>query len=585
MTMLRFVVEWALRSSFMVLCGAALLRMFRVKDASIRLAAWTAILCASVAMPLLMVELPGFALMKAKPAQVIEMAPAAVESAPSSSPIAVAAEHVPIVPTIDWKEVAVIIYAAVVIGMLLRLCVGVLLGLKVMGASRRTGRAVDGVEMLESERISVPVTLGVVRPAIVVPKDWREWDDVKLEAVMAHERSHVGRRDPLVQVVSALHRAVLWPTPLSWYLHRQIVRLAEEASDDAALAAVRDRESYAGVLLDFMRGVKKAAWQGVAMARCGKPEQRIRRVLDGNELSRGITLASAVAILTLALPLTYVAAAARPQEPASPKPVPAVQESVAATPTPATSTAPAKAPVTARAMTPAHTAETPQAPATPQAPTTQAPAATQASSSTIRRYIVVQGDSMSGSWDSESEDANALRARYGDNFAWFRQSGHEYIVTDANVMADLEKAMEPQKGVNRKQAEVNKEQARVNGLQHTVNAHQNDVNALQNEVNRRQNLVNQIQNAVNHQDNATLVQKTQELQQLAAKTEASQDAVNRKQAEVNQEQSGVNAEQSKVNAMQAKVNEEQHRVSAEFSKRMQEILDGAVKKGVAKEIR
>ena len=134
------------------------------------------------------------------------------------------------------------------------------------------------------------MTLGIARPAIVLPGDWREWDGAKLDAVLAHERSHIRRHDPAVQLLSAIHRALLWHSPLSWFLHRRIVRVAEEASDDAAVAVTRDRASYAEVLLDFMqRGVRGASWQGVPMARYGRPDERIHRILDGTALSRGVT--------------------------------------------------------------------------------------------------------------------------------------------------------------------------------------------------------------------------------------------------------------------------------------------------------
>ena len=54
-----FLVEWALRSSVLILSGALLLRASRVKDPSIRWTAWTAILCGSLAIPLLAAALPG----------------------------------------------------------------------------------------------------------------------------------------------------------------------------------------------------------------------------------------------------------------------------------------------------------------------------------------------------------------------------------------------------------------------------------------------------------------------------------------------------------------------------------------------
>ena len=215
-------------------------------------------------------------------------------------------------------------------------------------------------------------------------------------------------------------------------------------------------------------------------------------------------------------------------------------------------------------------------------------AAMQAQTATIRRYIIVNGDSMSGSWDSKDPvDTNALRARFGEHFAWFQQGDQGYVVTDAAVLADLDKAMEPQKNVNRMQAGVNKEQSRVNGLQAKVNAHQGEVNALQHEVNRRQELANQVQAAVNGGDNADLVRKLEaELQQLrTSQPEANQANVNRMQSQVNQEQASVNAEQAKVNAMQQPVNEEQRRVSAEFARRVQEILGSALQRGAVQQLK
>ena len=175
-------------------------------------------------------------------------------------------------------------------------------------------QATEGIEIRESDRVAAPVTLGIVRPAIVLPADWRQWDAPKLDAVLAHERSHIRRHDPAVQLLSAIHRALLWHSPLSWFLHQRIVRVAEEASDDAAVAVTRDRASYAEVLLEFMqRGVRGANWLGVPMARYGRPDERIQRILDGTALSRGVTRWSVAAILALGSPLAYVVAAAHPQ--------------------------------------------------------------------------------------------------------------------------------------------------------------------------------------------------------------------------------------------------------------------------------
>ena len=53
MTTVEFLAEWALRSSILILGGALLLWALRVKDSSVRLAAWTAMLLGSLAIPAL----------------------------------------------------------------------------------------------------------------------------------------------------------------------------------------------------------------------------------------------------------------------------------------------------------------------------------------------------------------------------------------------------------------------------------------------------------------------------------------------------------------------------------------------------
>jgi membrane fusion protein, multidrug efflux system len=181
---------------------------------------------------------------------------------------------------------------------------------RLLRSSRATGRETEGIEIRESEVVRAPVTLGIVRPAIVLPADWREWDGPRLEAVLAHERSHIRRRDPALQALSAMHRAVLWHSPLSWWLHSRIVRTAEEASDDAAVVATRDRAFYAEVLLGFVQAPGEL---GIPMARYDRPDQRIHRILDGAGLPRGLTRGSLAAILLLGLPLAYLVAAAGPQ--------------------------------------------------------------------------------------------------------------------------------------------------------------------------------------------------------------------------------------------------------------------------------
>jgi multidrug efflux pump subunit AcrA (membrane-fusion protein) len=301
MTTILFLAEWGVRSSILILSGALLLWVLRVRDSSIRLAAWTAMLFGSLAIPGLTAALPKMPVAQmriaARPLEATELAHGTplVAQVPASR--------------FEWERVALIVYALIASALLLRIIVGLAMSLRLRRSSRATGQETEGIEIRESEYISSPITLGFVRPAILLPVDWRDWNRAKLDAVLAHERSHIRRHDPAVQLLSAIHRALLWHSPLSWVLHQRLVRVAEEASDDTA-ALTCERALYAEVLLEFIgRGVRRASWMGVPMARYGSPVARVHRVLDAKSLSRGVTRGSVAAIVALGLPLMYVVSA------------------------------------------------------------------------------------------------------------------------------------------------------------------------------------------------------------------------------------------------------------------------------------
>lgn len=321
MTTIQFLAEWALRSSLLILGAGLLLWALRVKDPSIRLAAWTAMLLGSLAIPVLTSTLPRLplptAVAAARPA---ETASIPYNAAPAPMAVAPGSENAAARKSFDWSRAALTLYALVALTLFLRLCVGIVLSRRLLSGSRVTGQLTEGIAIRESDGIAAPVTLGIWRPAILLPTGWREWNAAKRDAVLAHERSHIRRRDPAIQMLSALHRVLLWYSPLSWFLHKRIVRVAEEASDDAALAVTSDRPFYAEVLLEFMqRGVRRASWVGVPMARYGRPDERIQRILDGTALSIGLTRWGLAGILVLGAPLAYLVAAANPQNAPQPK--------------------------------------------------------------------------------------------------------------------------------------------------------------------------------------------------------------------------------------------------------------------------
>ena len=110
--------------------------------------------------------------------------------------------------------------------------------------------AAPGVALLESTEIDDPLTVGVFRPAILVPsKLLPELGEQDLDAILAHEYGHIRRKDFLVHIVCELISLPVAWHPGIGYLMSKISEARELACDDYAAARLGERRSYATTLL------------------------------------------------------------------------------------------------------------------------------------------------------------------------------------------------------------------------------------------------------------------------------------------------------------------------------------------------
>jgi len=100
-------------------------------------------------------------------------------------------------------------------------------------------------------RIAVPMTVGVIRPCILLPEAAVLWAADRLAVVLSHELAHVRRRDYAWHVVAALHQAVYWCSPAAALIARRVRFLAELACDERASAIVGPAR-YAEQLVGFV---------------------------------------------------------------------------------------------------------------------------------------------------------------------------------------------------------------------------------------------------------------------------------------------------------------------------------------------
>ena len=269
--MVRLFVECAVRALLLITGTATLLYVMRVKDAVAKHRVWTGVMA-------LMLLLPVWATWGLK---------VGLRVLPSLPPTT---SHGPIVPPGSLQTSVgqsqklssgeLFLVSAYLVGfcaLVLRLAVGTI-------HTRRLIRCAvlqDGVRT--SPLCASPVTVGFLRPMVILPENWREWEQSKLNAILAHEEEHARRHDSLLQWFALLNRAVFWFHPAAWWLERTLSGLAEEACDNAVLASGHNAREYAECLVELARSVSRsgARLNVVGMAVPGSfLRARLRKIIE-----------------------------------------------------------------------------------------------------------------------------------------------------------------------------------------------------------------------------------------------------------------------------------------------------------------
>jgi beta-lactamase regulating signal transducer with metallopeptidase domain len=608
----------------LALAGAAGLglALLRVTNTSVRLFTWTAVLYAATAMPFLAWMLPPLAVpmpafLQHEVAQTLpdeggvsqSVAESSVsnsegnssggimKSVSSSSPEVAQTASTSRRFTIRWSMLAAGIYFAVASLLLVRLFVGLAFARRLMGASRRIedSRVTDRLasrahasgrnvvpRALESEFISVPVTMGALRSAILLPTRWSEWDDAKLDAVVAHEMSHVARRDALTQRLSLLHRAIFWFSPLAWWLDRHLADLAEEASDEAALSCGADCRDYARTLLGFFETLHatpgRVWWQGVSMAKAGQAEQRVERILawKGNaamSLKRSI----AAAVIVFAIPVAYLAASVNPAT-GNPVPqnlnfLPGQGQDQAAT---ETQTAPPAA-------------QTQAAPAA-RSTTTRRHSSGKGSSYSYgydddQRFVIVSGQSDSLTMSGSTEDAThaeKLRKQIPGDFIWFERDEKSYVIRDQATIDRARKFWAPQEELGKKQEELGKQQEILGEQQEALGTQMEQVHINVPDMTAELDALKAKLKQLN--SGATMDQVGQiqsEIGDLQSKIGELQSQAGEQQSKLGEQQGALGEKQGKLGEQQGELGRQQGELARKAAHEMKQLLDEAIKSGKA----
>jgi len=341
MTAYSFLVGVAVKSSAVLAMAWLAAWLLRKRPAALRHLVWTSAAASVLALPLLTLVLPAVrmpasgALLALVPD--ITFRTDSTASAAAAVRFGLAAQQTRPAPAhspIDWRLFPMLLWAA---GALLGVAQMVVGGRVIAGARRRThphpaqvesvalaeaigvGHAVD---VLEAPAGSMPMTCGLLRPAIFLPADACDWDAERRRVVLLHELAHVHRGDAGAHILARLAVALHWWNPLAWLAWRESLKERERAADDLVLLSGERASAYAGHLLEVARALQSkppVAWAALAMARRSQLEGRLLSILDPHVPRNSVARVSALAIALLAIMTVAPFAAMRAQDQPAPQ--------------------------------------------------------------------------------------------------------------------------------------------------------------------------------------------------------------------------------------------------------------------------
>jgi beta-lactamase regulating signal transducer with metallopeptidase domain len=106
------------------------------------------------------------------------------------------------------------------------------------------------LNFLESDQITGPLLIGILKPAVIVPVGMLTHLSVsQVESILIHELYHLKRLDYLVNIMQLFLEGLLFYNPAIWFISDRIRREREHSCDDAVVQTSNDPVNYAKALV------------------------------------------------------------------------------------------------------------------------------------------------------------------------------------------------------------------------------------------------------------------------------------------------------------------------------------------------
>jgi beta-lactamase regulating signal transducer with metallopeptidase domain len=182
-----------------------------------------------------------------------------------------------------------------------------------LNAVVRAARPVSTAALLPvrtSTALLEPGLVGIWQPVLLLPEDiLARLSPREMQAIEAHERCHLHRRDNLTAAIHMLIQNLFWFHPLMWWLGARLIDERERACDEAVLSAGSDPQTYAGSILKVCAFYTQSQLLCAAGVSGADLKQRIETIMTNNP-TRRLSLAkkcllTAIAVTAIAAPVLF----------------------------------------------------------------------------------------------------------------------------------------------------------------------------------------------------------------------------------------------------------------------------------------
>ncbi len=141
-------------------------------------------------------------------------------------------------------------------------------------------------EYFLTNEVSGPLTFGLLRQSILLPRSLSGLGGDELESILTHEMIHVRNRDwPQVLAEEAL-RCVLWFHPLVHWLIERVRNAREMRVDAATVRMMGDRERYLVTLVQIAEKQQQRAWIAAPLFGGSRLKQRVEVLMENHTMSK-----------------------------------------------------------------------------------------------------------------------------------------------------------------------------------------------------------------------------------------------------------------------------------------------------------